>query len=478
MAGHGLGLQQLALGVWKPFVTPELDGSTLSVQALFLDRDKALWVGTYKQGIYRIRGRKVDHFDAADGLSSDSVWQFYEDREGNVWAATAKGIDCFHDLRVVSFSKREGLGGDEVDSVLATRDGTIWIGTSAGLNTLHQGSIRSFQAEGLPRGQVTSLLEDHAGLLWVGVDNTISIYRNGRFKRIDRPDGSPVGVVVGMTEDMDNNIWIETIGSPRTLIRIQDFKVQEMFPVPQMPSARKVAADPKGGIWLGLMNGDLARHRHGATEIFPLKRSADARVDQIVVNSDGSVFGGSASGLVGWKKGNHQTLSVRNGLPCDSIYAFISDDEGALWLNTQCGLVEISRTELQRWWENPDITLRVKIFDEFDGVQPGFAPFGAATKSPDGRLWFADGLVLQMIDPNHLDGNAIPPFVHVEEVIADRRSYSPDKDLRLPRSYARPTDRLYGAEFRSATESTLSLQTRRPRCGLAGGRNETTSLLH
>jgi ligand-binding sensor domain-containing protein len=44
-AGKGGGLQQLAQRAWKPFVTPEVDGSTLEVTALLLDRDSSLWVG-------------------------------------------------------------------------------------------------------------------------------------------------------------------------------------------------------------------------------------------------------------------------------------------------------------------------------------------------------------------------------------------------------------------------------------------------
>ena len=51
---------------------------------------------------------------------------------------------------------------------------------------------------------------------------------------------------------------------------------------------------------------------------------------------------------------------------------------------------------------------------------------------PDGRLWFANGVVLQMIDPGHQSGNALPPPVHVEGLIADRKNYSPRQDLRLP----------------------------------------------
>jgi len=37
-----------------------------------------------------------------------------------------------------------------------------------------------------------------------------------------------------------------------------------------------------------------------------------------------------------------------------------------------------------------------------------------------------------MIDPDHLTGNAIPPPVHIEGLIADRRNYPFGKDLRLP----------------------------------------------
>jgi len=318
---------------------------------LFLDHENTLWIGTQNHGIYRVRGRKVDRFYSADGLSSDSVNRFYEDREGNLWVSTTKGIDCFRDVRVATFSTHEGLATPEVDSVLATQDGTVWIGGDNSLDAIHTDGVFSVQAgKALPGNQVTSLLEDHLGQLWVGVDRTMTIYKNGRFSRVDRRDGTPIGLVVGMTEDVDNNIWIETTGPPRTLIRIHDLKVQEEFPVPKLPAARKVAADPKGGIWLGLMNGDLARYRHGNTEIFPFKHGDDSRVNQLILSSDGSVLGATPLGVVGWKEGKQQTLTVRNGLPCDLVHALIEDRHRALWLYTQCGLVEIARTELQRWW--------------------------------------------------------------------------------------------------------------------------------
>jgi len=96
------------------------------------------------------------------------------------------------------FSTREGLATPEVDSVLAAQDGTVWAGGAEALDALRQASVSSIQAgKGLPGDQVTSLLEDHAGRLWVGIDHTMSIYESGRFRRIDRQDGRPIGTVVG-----------------------------------------------------------------------------------------------------------------------------------------------------------------------------------------------------------------------------------------------------------------------------------------
>jgi signal transduction histidine kinase len=235
-----------------------------------------------------------------------------------------------------------------------------------------------------------------------------------------------------MAEDSENNIWVETMGPPGTLIRIQDQKVREAFPAPQMPLARKIAADPQSGIWLGLLNGDLARYRSGKTEIFPFTHHPGSRINELIAASDGSILGATAFGVVGWKNGKRQILTDRNGLPCNSIHAITSDDQGHLWLYAHCGLIEIADAELQRWWERPETSLKLKVFDTTDGVQPGQGHFNLSARSPDGRLWFANGSVLQMIDPDHVAGNAIAPPVQIEAIVADRKSYSPQNGLSLP----------------------------------------------
>ena len=136
--------------------------------------------------------------------------------------------------------------------------------------------------------------------------------------------------------------------------------------------------------------------------------------------------------MIGWKNGKQQILTVRNGLPCHDISGLISDDQDDLWLYAQCGLIEIPKGELRRWWEQPESKLTIKSFDVLDGVQPGFGHFNTSTKTPDGRLWFANGSVVQTVNPAHMTGNSVPPPVHINDIIADRKSYSVQEALKLP----------------------------------------------
>jgi len=429
--GRGLGLQHLIKGSWRPFVAPGLNGEEIEVAALFVDGHNALWIGTDDQGVYRIHEGKVEHFNTADGLSGDTATGFYEDREGNLWVATTEGIDSFRDVRVLTFSTREGLDSNLANSVLAAHDGTVWIGNHGSLDYLRGDKLNSIR---LGTGQrVTSLCEDHIGQLWVGIDNALYIYKGGRFEKIVGAKGASRGPVVALTEDRDHNIWAEMIGNPRRLIRIQDRKVREELLAPGMPAALSVEADPNAGIWLGLAHGGLARYQNNHLETFAVTKAQNPRVLQIVVLPDGSVLGASSAGLVYRRMGTTGILTARNGLPCDNLYSLISDHDGGVWLYAQCGIVHIPGGELRKWWENDHTLLRVETLDVFDGARPYGAPFQPhASRSPDGRLWFANENVVQMLDPNRWCANTIQPPVQVEQLIADHKSYPPSRRVSLP----------------------------------------------
>jgi hypothetical protein len=51
--------------------------------------------------------------------------------------------------------------------------------------------------------------------------------------------------------------------------------------------------------------------------------------------------------------------------------------------------------------------------------------------SPDGRVWFANGQVVQMVDPSTLSRKALPAPTYVESVLVDRRQFQASAHLWL-----------------------------------------------
>ena len=429
---EGHGLEQFKDGKAKPFVTPTFDGSSLDIGTLMLDRDGDLWIGTVGKGLFRVHGNVVDHYDHTNGLSGDSVWALFEDREGIVWAGTTSGIDSFRDPRVATFSPTEGLPKDLAAGILASRDGTIWVGNAGSLDHIVDGNVLSIRAgKGLPGEQVTSMLEDHAGNMWVGVDDALYLFKDGHFRRLPEENHQPLGMVVGLTEDTDGNIWAACKGHPRKLLRIRDFRVREVFPEPDFPPGH-IAADQHGGIWMSTIKGDMVRFRNGVVETkFPLDPGGYPITFQIIPAPDGSVLAGSEHGVVGWRAGKVQRMTTKNGLPCDSIITFIEDKEKRWWLYTRCGVVELSDSELQKWWANPDAIVQNRLFDTFDGAQPNNGSFNLAANSSDGRIWFASGIVVQVIDPSQLSPAPLPAATYIESVTANRKDLAATDNINL-----------------------------------------------
>ncbi|MBM0103255.1 hypothetical protein JM946_00800 [Steroidobacter sp. S1-65] len=435
--GHEGGLQRVVDGKLQPLLSPELDSSALMIYTLFVDSHDALWVGTGDQGLLRIHGDRVERFRSSDGLSSDTVLRIYEDREGNVWVATTRGLDRFRDLEVVTYTTREGLSSDGVGAVLPRADGSIWIGTIGGLNVLRDGEITTVDApHRIRNAQITSMLEDAAGRVWIGVEQSMMLYDGSKFTPVADAEGRPPGLVVGLAQDQDRNVWMEAI-TPHRLMRVAGSKVREQFPAPDIPAARKVAADPAGGIWLGLVSGDLAHFRNGRLDVLSYAEInptvQDRRVNQLLVQQDGAVLGATEFGLIEAQAGKRRTLTHANGLPCERTFSMLFDAAEDLWLYLECGLVRIRKSELAAWRADPSRRVAVRLFDTLYGSLTSRVPFTPeAARARDGRLWFASANGLQMIDPARADrGDFVPP-VHIEAILADRKSYSMGSQLQLP----------------------------------------------
>ncbi|MGB9988140.1 ligand-binding sensor domain-containing protein [Massilia sp. SM-13] len=431
--GQHLGLQRLRDGRWTDFRAHNADGTAWAVSALHTDRSGGLWIGTVRDGIYHVQSKGVDHFSHRDGLASESVEAFFEDREGNIWVASSQGLDRFRDSPVISVSAQQGLSGDKVASVAATRAGGLWVGNGNAVDYLENGKrVYSLTADDLRGKQVTALLIDDQDRLWYGVDENLMVREKGRSRMVTKSDGSALGVVISVVQDGEHNIWAVTTGRPQTLHKIQDAKAVESVPIPQSAAGGAIRAGLRQGVWIGGARGKLQRYARGQmTEVTSVGENNG--IGGIWIEPDDSLWVATSHGIARWKDQRLQIMDRKNGLPCNSIDSLIKDDAGTLWVYASCGLVSIPAAELNAWWARPDMEVKLRSFGLLDGYVSGSTPFSpVVAKSTDGRLWYANERLLQVIDPHRLPDNRVAPPVHIEAIVADRRRHAPADGLQLP----------------------------------------------
>jgi signal transduction histidine kinase/ligand-binding sensor domain-containing protein len=432
---------------------------------LLRDRNGSLWIGTLGSGLIHVHDERTDTFGKSDGLSGETIRRIFEDREGNIWVATAGGLDRFHDVAAPTYSASQGLSNPGVASVLASRDGTIWISTLDDLNhwsgdektryTSLQESIprrplppagqasavRQIVVAGLPRGGA-SLFENRQGRLWVASQAGVGYLENNRYVAIEGITG---GFVDAMTEDAAGSLWIahDTLGLIRVSrdLKVQTYSWQQLGL--QSAISRLVADSQTGGLWLGLRGGSIAHFVDGRVRATYSAAGglAKGRIYSLRMDPDGALWIGADGGLSRIKSGRIVTLDSNSGLPCDAVDWMFADDTGAVWIHTACGLARTTRSELESWTSavgqgnGRGLRIHTTVFDDSDGVRSEsnvstFSPHVA--KSRDGRLWFATGAGVGMLDPGHLPHYALLPPVHIEDLIADRKNYEISATLRLP----------------------------------------------
>ncbi|HZD47166.1 MAG TPA: two-component regulator propeller domain-containing protein [Silvibacterium sp.] len=431
---------------------------------LLRDRNGDLWIAA--QHLLHVHQGRVDEFAQSDGLSSDSISAFFEDREGNVWVGTANGLDRFRDLSVVTISAKRGLSEPYgVSSVLAARDGSVWAGTADGLcrwkngqMTIYRGKdyrgkdsshdregvvsgrlVREIADSGLPGDGVESLLQDDRGRIWVSTHSGLAYFENGRFFHVN---GVPGGNLYSIAGDIAGNLWVS---HDQSLFHLVGDSVVERIPWASLGRnlAATLIADPRGGLWLGFRGG-VTYFRDGqvGASFAAVDGLGDGRVNSLRLDRDGTLWAATEGGLSRIKDGRVATLTSKNRLPCDSVDWVMEDDAHFVWLNMACGLVRIARTELDSWVADSSRTVQATVFDSSDGVAShalygGFSPH--VTKDADGKLWLVPvGNGVSIIDPRHLPFNKLPPPVHIEQITADGKTYwqnlwgDASSRLRLP----------------------------------------------
>lgn len=425
------------------------------VQALAPDGAGGVWIGTRRGAVHWRAGGAESAGTAGIWLAGESVTAACLDREGNVWLGTeGAGLVQLARMPVASLTARQGLSHETVQCVLEDRTGRVWLGTAGGLNCLSNRWLYAWgPADGLAQEIVTALFEDRRGRVWIGTQGGVSRWEEGRLVKCPASEGWPQSSVWAFLEDEEGGLWMGTSEGlwrrgPEGTAR---YGVDDGLPSNDI---RALARAPDGRMWIGTAHG-LAYLESGRFRGLPMPEALLARIILCLhVDGSGDLWCGTlGGGLLRVHHGRLDALSVRDGLPDNTILQVLEDGRNRLWLTTRRGLFRVAKAWFEQRVRGQKPTVPgPQRYGEADGLPSdqcrGFAQ-PAGWRSRDGRLWVPTLRGVGVIDPDEAPVEETPPPVVIKQVLADNELLPVGPVIRVGPGRERLEFRFVALSFRA-----------------------------
>jgi ligand-binding sensor domain-containing protein/signal transduction histidine kinase len=376
-----------------------------AVRAIAGDREGSLWVGSFVDGLARLREQQFTSLTVRDGLPDNNATTVFQDRRGDVWIGTANGVARLTESAIVTYPIDLPGGNNRISAMLEDRHGRLWVGAEPGLYVLtveedRVGRRGRYQYTpvvnpAVPRMMVRVMLEDRSGAIWMGTDlDGLMRYQDGRFTTYTTKQGLPHSAVRGLAEDRDGTLWIGTRG------------------------------------------GGLSRFRDGVITTFTAREGfGNTSVQALYFDRDQTLWIATREGISRLKDGRFATYTMNDGLYASHIYGFVEDDHGMLWMSSGKGVFRVSLRQLNAFADGRTKTITSTAYGLEHGLestvgQVAHHPIGYKTR--DGRVWICMLRGVSFVDPITLSSNQLPPPVHIESVSVNQRTSGPTTMVDAP----------------------------------------------
>ncbi len=414
---------------WPQLRTP--NGAAGAIKFIHEDIQGICWIGGFAGGldrydpVTRSMTRYAYNPNQQNGLSDNSVWAIFEDRQHILWISTWKGLNKVAPeavpfrLMAADPAQKKGLHNSHVEEVLEDREGTLWAGTWSGLERFDPltGKTTLFEVgDDLPQKEesemVLTLFEDRAGYLWVGTlsyglarfdrqKETFTVYRH------EASDPASIGsnIVMAITEDTYGNLWVSGNNGVSKFDRATGQFIplfdQENTPVQKLV-VFALLPEKDGPIWLGAMAGLYQFDPSTGIDTLIL---AGYLINSILGDgATGLWLGTSENGLLHFEPttGKIQSFSTSEGMPDNMVCGLIRDAEGRIWISTIQGLA---------WYDPLSQTVRSFRPSQAPPVYE-FYPLSVA-RSANGDLLFGGNGGIVRFDPKaiHNDPQEARPVI-------------------------------------------------------------------
>jgi signal transduction histidine kinase/ligand-binding sensor domain-containing protein len=415
---------------------------TTTALGLTRDRESNLWVAAGAQGLLRLGPNGSVHAAAGAGWSLGHVSATFEDRDGNLWIGTDRGIERWRDPVFTTHAGPQGVPPDPGGPIHAAADGRVWFGpSSGGLFWMRDGQVHQVQAAGLPDDVVYSI--HGAGReVWVGRQRGgVTALRLGdddgvAVERYTQRGGLAQDSVFAIHRTRDGSVWAGTLSAGATLLsqgRLVTYDTRNGLPSNTVASLLE-AGD--GTMWFGTPNGLTARSPRGWRTYTTAEGLPSNDVSTLFEDREGRLWVGTAKGVAVVHGGTVTTAGAAEPELRGAILGFADDGRGGLWIHATDGILRVDRRALAGNVPPRGDVRRYGIADGLLGLD-SVKRHRIVTQDAQGRIWFALSRGLSMADPVRADDRALPAVTFVEQLTADGVAVDTRRPIRLSPSRRR-----------------------------------------
>jgi len=277
-------------------------------RAILEDNQGNIWVGTEKVAIYSggvavlskadfVKGDYTfKNYTIADGLSHNSVYSIFQDKQDNLWFGTMNGVTKYDGKEFKTITSADGFTNNRVYAITEDNQGNIWFGTGGGGLIKYFPKKKSGQkiqtittADGLASNDIRTIIQDTIGNLWIGTGGGISIYNGITFRNITTKHGLSSDRLYLMIFDDDylwlgSNVGVDRLDYKRYMktgkITIKNYGFLEGF-IGVETNTNAVCKDTSGNILFGTIRGIVKYNPKEDVAKFtePLMRMVELRLN-------------------------------------------------------------------------------------------------------------------------------------------------------------------------------------------------------
>ncbi len=311
--------------LFKKNETGDIGLSDNSIRSIMRDSRGGMWVGTYYGGVNHTdanyhRFENFVHSPFKNSIGADVVSSFVEDPSGNFWIGTEGGGLNYYDVKTKLFKSYKNkedsentISGNNVKQVLL--DGNkLWIGTfTQGLNLFD-----------IQKQKFSHFKNDQGNAQTISNNNVYGLHKEGKY------------------------LWILTYGGgldifdTETSVFTNSKKIVKDVNGLSSDLTRVFLKTKDGNVWIGTEKGinKVIKDERGFPKGFTYYLKNEKIFSLQEDNLNRIWIGTLSNGLFIYDRQSEEFrhLTTKDGLPGNTIFGILEDDNKKIWLSTNNGL--------------------------------------------------------------------------------------------------------------------------------------------